>query len=550
MAFNYDDTDNTLENVTSTNIGRIWRPTRRGTWPLQDPADMATQLRTVQLAPSVIVSSSGTTVLASGNPFQLLSLSATQEPSRQQDRVFSKVFISWTHVADSNFQGLRVWFKGYKGNSNPTLMADLGLQAPGSFLCEATGETVTVIGQPSGLNGHYASLDGAVSSTVTLSGAISAPPAPSINQTLVGTPTGFQFSFNQINLGGTQDVVDSYRVYRNTSNTFAGSALIQTIKHSPTNTGAVVVTDTINAATGANYYYFITAVDTQGLESAATAAQAASTPGSAGSIPPSLIQSMSYSATTTSLTWSWTGVIIYRADGTTTSVPDGSRATTGLTASTTYYFYPYWDETTQTLLWVNGSGNGSTGEAFTAAQRTATVAQQQGLRNRIPVSTGPMTAATTASGTTGGSGGGDGICIRSTMLVEEKTKGIVPAHRIVVGDYLATPLGWSRVEQAQELPAQLFMRIGVDGRFIEVIPTHPFSAMDEVCRSIEHIKACQLTFLHQLYTRVGAAFVQYMKLITIPDGTKMLLSLSDVCHTFYAGEAEPYIVAHNVRLAC
>src|SRR6202142_3184808 len=70
-------------------------------------------------------------------------------------------------------------------------------------------------------------------------------------------------------------------------------------------------------------------------------------------------------STTSSLTWSWSGLTIYRADGTTTAIPSGSVAVTGLTAATTYYFYPYWDDTASALAWVAG-GAGAPANAQTA----------------------------------------------------------------------------------------------------------------------------------------------------------------------------------------
>src|SRR5579863_8614858 len=60
-----------------------------------------------------------------------------------------------------------------------------------------------------------------------------------------------------------------------------------------------------------------------------------------GSVPPTWSGSFTYVSTTSSLTWSWTGLVIFRADGTTTAVPNGSVVVTGLTAATTYYFYPF-----------------------------------------------------------------------------------------------------------------------------------------------------------------------------------------------------------------
>src|SRR6185312_380004 len=233
---------------------------------------------------------------------------------------------------------------------------------------------------------------------------LSLPPSPQIAQTLTGSPTGFQFSFKQVTVPtGQANVIDSYRVYRNTANVF-GRTLVHTFKHDPTHQGSIVFSDVITSATGAHFYYWVTSVDTFGQESSPQAAQSGTIFGSTGSIPPSLLNGITYTSTTTSITWSWTGLIIFRADGTTTTITDGNRQTTGLTASTTYNFYPYWDEKTQAVLWVNGSGTGSTGEAWASTSNTQL--QQQGLRNRIPMSGAALQASTPASGSGSGSGGG------------------------------------------------------------------------------------------------------------------------------------------------
>lgn len=63
-----------------------------------------------------------------------------------------------------------------------------------------------------------------------------------------------------------------------------------------------------------------------------------------GSTPFTTGAGFSYQATTTSITWTWKSLVLYRADGTLTAVPDGLQAVTGLVAGTIYYFYPYWRE--------------------------------------------------------------------------------------------------------------------------------------------------------------------------------------------------------------
>ena len=155
-----------------------------------------------------------------------------------------------------------------------------------------------------------------------------------------------------------------------------------------------------------------------------------------GSVPPTWSGAFTYVSTTSSLTWSWSGLAIYRADGTATAIPNGSVAVTGLTAATTYYFYPYWDEGANALAWV-AAGVGS--PAYAQSAKTNAAAQQQALQGRIPLSQGAVAAATTSSGTGGGSGGGSGSCLRAGTMVLTRERGTVPIETCKVGEHLRCP---------------------------------------------------------------------------------------------------------------
>lgn len=236
---------------------------------------------------------------------------------------------------------------------------------------------------------------------------LNVPPAPQIDAPLQGTATGFQFSFKQVDVpAGATNTISSYRIYRNTQNV-AGRQLVHTFAHDPTHQGSIVFNDHIPEATGQNYFYYVSAVDTTGQESTLNEAQCGAVSGSVGSTPYSNTSSFSYTSTTTSITWSWDFHTnpIYRADGTTTDGGTGSQAITGLSPSTTYLFFPYWDDTTKAVTFVSG-GIGTPANAFTAGSQS--ILAQQSLRTRIPLSIGPLSAATPASGTGGGSGIGGG----------------------------------------------------------------------------------------------------------------------------------------------
>jgi hypothetical protein len=155
-----------------------------------------------------------------------------------------------------------------------------------------------------------------------------------------------------------------------------------------------------------------------------------------GSVPPVWSTGFTYASTPSSITWSWTGLTIFRADGTSTSVGSGSLPVSGLAAGTTYYFYPYWDETAAALAWV-ASGVGSPANAQPA--KTNAAAQQQSLQGRIPLSQGAMVAATPSSGSGGGSGGGSGSCLRAGTMVLSRERGTVPLDTCRIGDHILGP---------------------------------------------------------------------------------------------------------------
>ncbi len=106
-----------------------------------------------------------------------------------------------------------------------------------------------------------------------------------------------------------------------------------------------------------------------------------------GSVPPTWSGAFTYVSTTSSITWSWTSLAIARADGISTAVPNGSLAVSGLTAATTYYFYPYWDDVALAIAWVAGI-SGSVGTPANAqGAKTNIAAQQQALQGTRSVIT-------------------------------------------------------------------------------------------------------------------------------------------------------------------
>lgn len=124
-----------------------------------------------------------------------------------------------------------------------------------------------------------------------------------------------------------------------------------------------------------------------------------------GSTLPTYSGSFSYSSTANSLTISWTGLAIAWPDGGASFIQDGSITVTGLSASTTYYAYLYFDVVNGGIKAIYpASGTGTPAILTTAINVTSDQACKQD--GRVALTPGGLSMATTASGTTGGGTGG------------------------------------------------------------------------------------------------------------------------------------------------
>lgn len=143
-------------------------------------------------------------------------------------------------------------------------------------------------------------------------------------------------------------------------------------------------------------------------------------------MPPFVVSgNFAYTADGTSIHWYWDGtnssnaLVIKRADGTNFSVPKGDLNITGLSNSTTYYFYPFWNLSGGCAVSFVIGTVGSPKFALSAVSTDAL--QAQSLLGREALSSGAMTAATTAGAGGGGSaggGGGAGLCVMSGTDIE------------------------------------------------------------------------------------------------------------------------------------
>ncbi|MGH9714056.1 MAG: hypothetical protein ACRD5M_12235 [Candidatus Acidiferrales bacterium] len=261
-----------------------------------------------------------------------------------------------------------------------------------------------------------------------------------------------------------------------------------------------------------------------------------------GSVPPTWSGALTYVSTTTSITWSWAGLAIARADGTSTVIPNGSLAVTGLTPATTYYFYPYWDDAAPAIHWVAG---GAGGPANAQAAKTNVAAQQQSLQGRVPLSQGAMAAATTAAGTGGGSGGGSGSCLRAGTKVISKERGIVEIETCKLGEHLRSPgavpgsESWTRILDLQVRDADTFIRLHFsNAEVLDVTPHHIFTLADG-----SPMRAERLCLSDILVGRFGGLTLSRIESV-VEAGQKVMVSCVP-CHQFFAGRHSPSVLTHN-----
>jgi hypothetical protein len=260
-----------------------------------------------------------------------------------------------------------------------------------------------------------------------------------------------------------------------------------------------------------------------------------------GSVPPTWSGGFTYISTPSSITWSWSGLTIYRADGTTTAAPNGSIGVSTLGSGTSYYFYPYWDDVESAVGWVAG-GAGSPAIAQTA--KTIVAAQQQALQGRIPLSQGAVLAATTTSGTGGGSGGGSGSCLRTGTMVLTKERGTVAIESCIPGEHLRCPAPtggemWTRIRHLEVRPAETFIRLCFsNAESLDVTPHHIFTLADS-----SPMRAERLCLSDVLFGRFGRLTIKKIEAI-VEESQKVTISC-EPSHEFFAGRYAPTVLAHN-----
>jgi hypothetical protein len=368
----------------------------------------------VQLIPNATVSASpaltNQTPLYTLGPQTLAQLGAAQLPPTQIQGLnvslgasnadgTQTLYVNFQAPADPNFSYMRLQVSGFNGDPNPVFLVDAE-NSPFSFNMIQTGETLT-------LKGYAVSLTGLVNTTspatasITLNGSATNP-AALFNVTAFKIIGGIQVNFP----AGLEPSISLYTIYRSAPGAGSGaSTSVGTV--TPSGAGSYSFLDT--SAVNQEFDYYVKVTDTTGTSGFSNVALLIGVGDHRGNLKFSVTDGFSYTATTSSITWSWTGLTIFRSDNTTTVVPDSSQAITGLSPTTPYTFFPYWDEISQTLLWVTvGTATGSPAYAYTAANAGNLQLQSQELLSHISLAAGGMSASTTTSGGGGGTGGGGG----------------------------------------------------------------------------------------------------------------------------------------------
>ncbi|HKV95773.1 MAG TPA: phage tail protein [Candidatus Angelobacter sp.] len=269
--------------------------------------------------------------------------------------------------------------------------------------------------------------------------------------------------------------------------------------------------------------------------------------GKQGSISNTYTGGLTYASTTNSITWNW-NITASRTDSAMTiNNYSGSQTITGLSAGTSYNFYPFIDEIKQTVAMVATGGVGSPSWAHVGT--SVAWAQEQARGDHFPMSSNPLVGVTTTTGTGGGGGGGvGGACLRYDVLVREKTKGVIQVRELEIGDWVScpcdedTPDGWAEViAVAKDCLSREWVHtfFNLDD-WLATTPGHPFTLEDGSVK-----RAAQLS-LEDAVPCVSGVTYPANHALEVYCAAKISVSIRSSRHVFYAGMKSPCILQHNL----
>lgn len=258
--------------------------------------------------------------------------------------------------------------------------------------------------------------------------------------------------------------------------------------------------------------------------------------------------SVTYALTSTTATLSWASLVIAWPDGGFTQIQNGSlAAVTGLTASTEYWAYLYWDVVNAAVMAVAPTGAmGTPAILGTAYNANADAACHQD--GRVPLTSGGMSFTLPASGSSGGTGGGTG-----------GTGGIACTVRGTVLQTSIGPVRNDRIKLAFDLAAQLGKRISLrtPGGRLEAIKEANWVTVDHHYRvEVEGFSAFGCSGSHTLFVEgdeqqrwcseiPSGSMVQTMKGFRRAAITRIDRPV-EVLHIELAGPDHRYLVVEGV----
>jgi hypothetical protein len=238
----------------------------------------ASSVASKQLKPVQIQTNANTTAIAQAGaqPAAVTGLAVSKSVFKDSTGVLHQAIeLSFTPPAASSsnligaFAGISVWITE-PGAEPAGVPGGTGVTSPLIFLLPINGNTVTLTVQSYSVNGVDNDFSSCPTINVTLDGVTTAPAAPTIASALAPCNSGLTFSWNIVS-DPAHDVIDCYRVYRNTVNNSTTATLIASVPQPATGTGTNVFTDVV--APGLVYYYWVSCENLQQLESTLTAAQ-------------------------------------------------------------------------------------------------------------------------------------------------------------------------------------------------------------------------------------------------------------------------------------